>query len=42
MMALALWAACAIANTMGALCYAELAAMIPKSGGEYAYIKEVR
>ncbi|NWV65438.1 S7A13 protein, partial [Malurus elegans] len=37
--ALTIWAASGLVSLMGALCYAELGAALPFSGGEYSHIK---
>ncbi|HEX9780947.1 MAG TPA: amino acid permease [bacterium] len=38
---LALWLIGGAVSLCGALCYAELAAMFPRSGGDYVYISEI-
>ncbi|XP_076467741.1 large neutral amino acids transporter small subunit 1-like [Babylonia areolata] len=38
-MSLIMWGLCGLYNTLCAICYAELGASIPQSGGEYVYIK---
>src|SRR5688572_6577053 len=39
LMVLAVWAMGALMVLAGALCYAELAAMLPRTGGEYIFIR---
>lgn len=40
LMSLVVWMLCGLLSTFGAVCYAELGAAIPKSGGEFAYLNE--
>ena len=37
-MSLVMWVLCGLIALFGALCYCELGTLIPKSGGEYAYL----
>ena len=38
---LACWVAGGLTALAGALCYAELAAILPQAGGEYVYLREI-
>ena len=36
-----MWAGCGLLALAGAFCYAELASVVPESGGEYAYFLRI-
>lgn len=38
---LLVWTCSGLITAVGALCYAELGVTIPKSGGDYSYVKDI-
>lgn len=40
-MAIFVWLGTGVVTAIGALCYAELGVTIPRSGGDYSYVKEI-
>lgn len=40
-LAIIVWVATGVITAIGALCYAELGVTIPKSGGDYSYVKDI-
>lgn len=38
---LLVWVCSGLITAVGALCYAELGVTIPKSGGDYSYVKDI-
>lgn len=40
-LALIVWIITGLITAIGALCYAELGVTIPKSGGDYSYVKDI-
>lgn len=39
--AMIVWVTTGVITAIGALCYAELGVTIPKSGGDYSYVKDI-